>query len=189
MTTIDFDKIPFVQAKTYLKKKARSPQVIVLHSMEAPEKPTTAEAVAKYFTTKQGASAHYCVDNNSIVQCVQTKDVAAGAPGLNQIGIHIEMAGYAKQSAAEWKDEYSKAVIENAALLCAKILCPKYDIPPRILSLEDVRKAKFDTTIKGFCTHHMGSLAFKVMGGHTDPGPNFPLELFIELVKFYGRSV
>lgn len=40
--------------------------------MEAPEKSTTAEAVARYFaTTATPASAHYNVDDDSIVQSVR----------------------------------------------------------------------------------------------------------------------
>lgn len=66
--------------------------------MEAPEKGDTAENIANYFhTTVKQASAHICVDNNSIVQCVLDNDIAWAAPGANSDGIHIEMAGYAKQ--------------------------------------------------------------------------------------------
>lgn len=183
---IDFDKIPFVQAKHYVKLKSRTPRVIVLHSMEAQEKSNTAENVANYFANvKRRASAHYCIDNNSIVQCVQCKDIACGAPELNQLGIHLELAGFAGQSATQWKDEYSMEVLQNAAKLCAKVLIPKYDIAPRILTLDEVWRIKRDETITGFCTHYMGTQAFKIQGGHTDPGKNFPFNTFIELVKYW----
>jgi len=179
---IDFNNIPFLQAKQYTPANRTYIRLIVLHSMEAPEKGATAEAVANYFhNLNRKASAHYCVDNNSIVQCVQCKDVAYGAPGANKDGIHIEMAGYARQSLAEWKDEYSLNMIDNVAQLCAKVLCPKYHIPAVYL---DAVSLKSKPTAKGFTTHRMITQAYK-MGTHTDPGPFFPVDMFLEKVKKY----
>lgn len=170
---INFDKIPFVPAKNYTSvslSKPRNIKYIVLHTMEAPEKTTTAEAVANYFKNSGvRASAHYCVDNNSIVQCVQCKDVAWAAPGANSTGIQIEMAGYAGQTSVQWDDEYSKALLENVAQLCAKILVPKFHIPIQYVSFMELKGQK-----KGFTTHKNVSLAFK-KSTHWDPGPNFPM--------------
>ena len=63
---------------------------VVLHTAETPERDTTAESVAAYFaggTVK--ASAHYCVDNNSVCQGVQDFEVAWAAPGANATGLQI----------------------------------------------------------------------------------------------------
>ncbi len=178
--SIRFDKIPFIQAKYYTPSDARTPLKIVLHSMEAPEKGTTAEAVAKYFQTlTRPASAHYCVDNDSIVQCVQCKDVAYGAPGANHDGIHIELAGYANQTQPQWEDAYSLAVMTNAANLCGKVLMPKFHIPAVFL---DEHALKSDPNARGFTTHAVVSRAFK-RTTHTDPGSGFPVEKFMELVR------
>ena len=58
--------------------------VLVIHTMESPEKPDTAESVANWFSgsTAPQASAHYCIDGNSIVQCVHDDDVAWHAATL-----------------------------------------------------------------------------------------------------------
>ena len=85
---LDRSTLPFIQAKHYTPADGRVVKLIVIHVMEAPEKGNTAESVANYFaTTDVVASAHYNVDENSIVHCVQDKDVAYGAPGANRSGI------------------------------------------------------------------------------------------------------
>lgn len=90
--------------------------MIVLHSIEAPEKGDTAKKIAGYFrTTTKQASTHICVDNNSIVQCVFDNDIAWAAPSANSDGIQIEMAGYARQTEADWLDPYSTLLLENSA--------------------------------------------------------------------------
>lgn len=184
---IDLNKIPFIPAKRFtVAKPGRHIQFIVLHSMEAPEKGTTAEAVANYFKNGSGgraASAHYCIDNNSIVQCVQTKDIAYGAANANRNGIHLELAGYAKQTRAEWMDEYSQEMLKNAALLCGKLLCPKFDIPIIATGPAELKRARENTNIKGFTTHAQVNQAFG--GTHWDPGPGFPMDTFLAMVRGY----
>jgi N-acetyl-anhydromuramyl-L-alanine amidase AmpD len=134
MSELQMDKIPVTPAKWFTKVTgpARDIRLIVLHSMEAPEKGTTAESVAKYFAGGSGgrkASAHYCIDDDSIIQCVDCADVAYAAPNANSVGIHLELAGYARQSREEWLDAFGTAMLRNAARLCAEVLIPKYGIP------------------------------------------------------------
>jgi N-acetyl-anhydromuramyl-L-alanine amidase AmpD len=181
------EHIPFVQARWYKAvKPGRHIQYIVLHSMEAPEKGTTAESVARYFQTlpaTRKASAHYTIDSDSIVQCVQTKDVAYAAPYVNHNGIHLELAGYARQTRAEWLDPYSSAMLKNAAWLCGKILIPKYSLPVRVCLAADLKRGVENTvSVRGFTTHAEASKAFKP-GGHWDPGPGFPLGVFLSYVQ------
>ena len=46
-------------------------RVVVLHTMEAPEGTNTAENVARYFASGSVvASAHACVDEDSVVVCL-----------------------------------------------------------------------------------------------------------------------
>src|SRR4051794_37904817 len=110
----------FIQAKNYTPTKSRSIDLLVIHDMEAPETGDTAENVAHYFANQpkgsSGSSAHYCIDNNSVVQCVRDHDVAWHAPGANHDGLGFEHAGYARQTAQEWNDAYSKSML----LLSAK---------------------------------------------------------------------
>lgn len=181
-------KIPFISAHYSCYKQVpvgRSIQIIVIHSMEAAEKGSTAENVANYFKNGSGgrkASAHYNIDNDSIVQSVQTRDIAYGAKGVNSIGIHLEHAGYARQTRVEWLDPYSKSMLKNSACLCAKILMPKYNIPAKWLTAEDLKRARYDKTIKGFTSHAEASKAFNP-GGHTDPGKGFPIDIYMQMIK------
>lgn len=84
-----------------------------------------------FYSTYRGASAHYFVDDNSIWQCVQDKDVAwhcganyyyNGCRNTNSIG--IEMCCYSNNGTLDMSD----ATINNTLELAAYI-CKKYNIP------------------------------------------------------------
>src|SRR5207247_242561 len=122
--------IPFIQARNYTRGRSNPIDVLVIHTMESPEKPDTAESVAHWFagSTAPQASAHYCIDNNSTVQCVRDTDVAWHAPGANHNGLGFEHAGRAAQTPAEWKDPYSTQLLEVSAQIVAE-KCKEYGIP------------------------------------------------------------
>jgi N-acetyl-anhydromuramyl-L-alanine amidase AmpD len=170
--------IPFVQARNFTKGRSGSIDLVVIHTMESPEKPLSAENVAAWFAGKTApqASAHYCIDNNSIVQSVKEKDVAWHAPGANHDGIGLEHAGRAAQTTQDWADPYSKAMLERSAGLTADI-CKRYDIPVVWLRPPDLLAGR-----RGITGHVDVSRAFK-RSDHHDPGPNFPIERYIALVK------
>lgn len=171
---------PFVKARHFTRTNGkRSVRVVVIHTMEAAEKGNTAEAVAGYFrTTTRPASAHVCVDNDSVVQCVKDNNVAYAAPGCNHDGIQVEMAGRAGQSAAEWDDEYSRAMLARAADVVAQY-CLKYNIPCEHLSNAALKGGK-----RGIVGHDQVSKVYK-RSTHTDPGKQFPWCEFIESVREY----
>lgn len=172
----DFEGIPFLQARYFNPLPSRTVDVLVIHTMEAPEKPTTALACAKWFAspTSSEASAHFCVDSEHVVQCVLLKDVAWAAPGANTHGVHIELAGYAKQSPEEWHDDFSRAMLDRAAQL-GKLLCLKFDIPRVKLSPGELHDKK-----RGVCGHWDVTQGLNDGKGHTDPGPHFPWDEFIQ---------
>src|SRR6185295_17141877 len=130
------DNFPFVKAKFFQPVTGkRAVRLIVIHSMEFPEKDDTAETCAKMFQDPRDehgkprpASAHLCIDNNSIIQSVLDNNVPAAAPGANHDGIHLELAGRAKQTEAEWLDAYGVLLLNNAAEAAGQY-CLKYDIP------------------------------------------------------------
>lgn len=167
----------FIEARWYTVSTGRRIDYIVLHDMEMPETVTTAEDCAHMFAnlpSDRKASAHYCVDSDSIVQCVREKDIAYHAPpNLHSIG--IEHAGYARQTAAQWVDGYGQAMLRLSAGLMAELL-KKYDLPLVFLSPEDLRAGK-----RGFTTHANVSKAFG-QTTHTDPGADFPIGWYIDRV-------
>lgn len=168
-------------AKHYTKGPRKGPiRLIVIHTMESQEKPNTAENVAKWFggSTAPQASAHFCVDSNSAVRVVDDQDIAWGAPGANSDGLHIEIAGSARQTQGQWRDEYSLAALDQAAKVAAA-WCIKYKIPVRRLNLNQL----VDGKTKGFIGHVDATRAFPQYGGnHTDPGKNFPWNIFLNKV-------
>lgn len=188
--------IKFVQAKNYTKVKPAAPRkvnLVVLHSMEAAEKPTTAEAVASWFAgfSAPRASAHFCVDSDSIVQCVKEQDVAWAAPGANASGIHVEHAGYARQTAAEWMDAFSWSMLNLSARLVADV-CRRWAIPVEYVSAEGLLEGG-----RGITTHLQVTLAcqlakkrnltrspfYSAQSNHTDPGVGFPMVEYLGLVE------
>lgn len=175
----------FIQARNYTKAGRDSVRLIVIHTMENPEKPGTALAVAKWFAspTAPRASAHYCIDNKEYVQCVAELDVAWAAPGANRDGIHLEHAGRALQTAADWQDPYSSAMLRISAYLAADI-ANRYGIPVVKLTPEQVADGKS----KGFCGHADVTKAFPKRGSHTDPGAGFPWDWYLELVQAAQRG-
>jgi hypothetical protein len=169
--------IPFIPAPKFTRTNGRAIDVIVIHTIEAPERGDTAESCARYFqVTTRDVSAHYCIDSNSIVQCVRDKDVAWAAPGCNHDGIQLEHAGYARQSTSDWADDYSKRMLARSALLSAD-LAEKYDIPVRWLSVDDLKAGR-----RGFTSHNNVSLAFR-RSDHTDPGRGFPHVKYLAMVR------
>lgn len=181
---------PHVPARWFTKTPAgtrRTVNKIVIHAMDAPEKGTTAESVAKYFQTLPATdqkSAHICCDSNSTVQCVWDNDIAYAAPGCNHDGIQIELAGYTAQTAAEWMDEYSMATLQEAARAVAYYL-KKYELPAVHLTDEQLR-----TGARGIVGHYQVTAVYPTLGhGHTDPGPHFPWAEFMGMVRIAaGRA-
>lgn len=177
--SFETDNWPKIQSAHYGNTNGRSIRLVVIHDMEAPEKSTTAEAVARYFAGGSvKASAHLCIDNDSIVQCVDDGDVAYAAPGANHDGLQLELAGYARQTPSQWLDAYSKAVIENAAKATAQY-CVKYSIPATHLTNEELRAGH-----RGIIGHYQASATYK-KSSHTDPGGNFPWTYFMQRVRYW----
>lgn len=172
------DVWPVMPARDFLKMTSRRKvRLIVIHTMEAPEGDQTAENVAKYFQHPDTpSSAHVCVDDNSVIQCVADNDVAYAAPGANNDGIQIELAGVANQSKNQWRDPYSIAVVAIAADVAAQY-CLKYDLPPTRLTNDQLAAGR-----SGIIGHFQASAVYK-KSNHQDPGPNFPWGRFLSAVS------
>ncbi len=155
----------------------RAIRLLVLHSAESQELAGVADNIAAWFSRDESmASAHYVVDADQIIACVQEKDIAWAAPGANQNGVHVELAGKAAQTSDQWFDEYSTRVLELASGLVADV-CRRNRIP-----LNPLGPAALLMGLSGITTHGAVSVAFK-KSDHTDPGDGFPLNAFIEMVR------
>lgn len=175
----------FIKARWYTPTNGRKIDLVVAHSMEAPEKPDTAEGVANYFAglpATRKASAHWCFDADSQVRCVRDKDVAYAAPGANHNGLQYEHAGYARQSRRQWTDRYSKRMLKRSARQAAED-CRRYDIPITFRDHRELVDGK-----RGITTHNAVTNAFK-QSTHTDPGPDFPMTWWIDRILFYAKGV
>jgi len=182
MQSPDHPSLRFVEAAGFTRGRPDGPPLwIVVHAMEAGESSARAESVAAYFANPPGGravSAHYCVDDNSVVQCVRLADSAwtvGNRPGNNR-GINWELAGVAAQSAAQWRDSYSDAMLRRTVPYI-QADAAEYSIPLRRCSVADLRAMR-----PGVTSHYDLGQAF---GGttHTDPGPNFPWAWFIALLN------
>ncbi len=172
---------PFIAARHFGPARIGiAPLLIVVHTMEAPEKPRTARNVALWFASDKApqASAHYCIDSDEIIQCVSESDIAWAAPGANKVGIHLEHAGYASQTETDWTDAYSRKMLERSAALAAEI-AKRHGIPIVKIGPEELSK---DPNVAGFCGHRDVTLGRNGGHGHYDPGRSFPWYVYLDLV-------
>ena len=173
---------PRIQAKNCGPARTRAPaNLVVIHTIESPEKPGTARATANWFAGRLGAapraSAHFCIGPDETIQCVALDVVGWHAPGANSRAVGIEHVGRAKQSAAEWDDSESRATLTRSARVTAE-LCAILNIPPVKLDPAAVKAGQ-----SGICGHHDVTKAFPEKGsGHYDPGPNFPWSSYLAAV-------
>lgn len=167
------DTWPYVPAKYQIAGRKKQVRLIILHSTESLEVEGGARQIAHYFQNPPRAgSSHLVCDDKEIIQCVKDGDTAAGAIGANQDGVHIEQIGTAAQTAALWADDYSKAVIANAANVAAQY-CLKFDLPVKHLTNDELKAGE-----KGIVGHYQVSAVYPG-SGHTDPGPAYPWDDFM----------
>lgn len=161
----------------YYKGRNEDLRLIVLHTMEAPESPKTAENIAAYFASGAVvASAHACVDQDSVVVCLPPSDTAFAAPGANACGYQIEHAGYASQDGAGWNDAESQAMLRLSAAHAREIALAA-GIP-----LKHLTNAELAAGEAGFVGHNQVSDVYK-RSDHWDPGPDFPWGQYMDLVN------
>lgn len=177
---VEAEPVPVLKlARNYTRGRSGPVLAIVIHTAECGETDSAAENVAAYFAGPNApkASAHYCIDNDSVVASVPEADTAWHAGPVNGWTIGIELAGRAGQGEAGWADVYSMAVLDRAARAVAGI-CRRHDIPIERPRVEDI-----PNKAPGIFGHHDVTLAYGHKGGHYDPGPSFPWQTFLEMVR------
>lgn len=158
---------------------------IVLHDTEG----TTAVGAAQYFANPPNTPAGHQVGSSNLVvddrDCFRVLDdlvIPWGAPPLNTSGFHIEQAGFAAWTRSEWLQHAN--TIERAAYK-ASLRCEIFKIPPRVLNVAQLRAdfAKHEPA-GGVVTHATVSAAFQD-STHTDPGPGYPIDVFLSRLEHY----
>lgn len=159
---------------------SRSKDLIVVHSMEAPDKPDRAEEVGRFFQglpSANKASAHVGADDNSRCRYVSDDDVAYGAPNANHNGLHLELTGYARYNTGDWAQPNMMLMLQQGAAQVRE-WHDKYGIPLRYIDAAALRAG-----IHGVTTHHQVTLAYGPSGGHWDPGYNFPIATLLAMAS------
>ena len=177
--TYETEAWPVMTAKYFGVLRTVPVRLVVVHDAEFPEILFGAKGVARYFQNPDPGtkpSSHIAVDNQEVIQCVKDSYVANAAPGANHDGIQVELVGYQKQTKGEWLDNYSLGVLALGADAVAQY-CLKYSIPPKHLTDSELGSGQ-----KGIVGHDQVSRVYQ-RSDHSDPGPQFPWELFISMVR------
>jgi hypothetical protein len=177
----EYPDLAWVTPRSYTKLDRDHVQFIVIHDTEGSSHAQSAEDGAAYDARRtDGTSAHYFVDNNSIVQCVKTTDASHTALyNGNMKGIHYELCARASFSESKWlSPDYGLPMLKLAAKQVARD-CIAWKIPARKIGPSQMRNGE-----EGICGHVDVTYAYPEDGGdHTDPGSNFPWPEFIRMVQ------
>jgi hypothetical protein len=150
--------------------------LVVIHSTEGP----TAAGGASWFADNDSkGSAHLVVDDAICYRTLEDAVIPWGAPGANTRGFHIEHAGLSAWNRQKWLSH--EQTLRRGAFKAA-FHAVKFGIPIKLLSANDLRHGR-----SGFVTHNTVSEVFH--GDHTDPGPGFPLDHFMQLVKSFADDM
>lgn len=163
--------------------RSGQPTIIVIHSLEAPARRGLAYDLATGWLQGAGVSPHALTDPGETVDTCSESLVGWHCGNGNQVGIGLEVTGYAAWSFEEWTTGDAFAAVRLDAKRAAEA-AKRHGIPLRWLSLAQIRNGE-----RGFCTHADISAT---LGGtnHTDPGRGFPFEIFMRMVQQWaGGSV
>lgn len=167
-------------------RMTKSIRYIVMHSTEG----DTAQGAAAWFTNPaSGGSANLVVDDHHCFRPLLDTVIPWGAPPLNTHGFHIEQAGYARWTRAQWLNH--RKTIDRAAYKAA-LRCKWYRIPARILTVAELEQDFGSNVVGGvpqdhgplhggIVTHRVIDQAYR-QSDHTDPGPNWPADVFLSLL-------
>jgi len=154
-------------------------RLIVLHSTEG----NTAAGAAGWFQSPASeGSAHIVVDDEECYRTLPDDAEPWAAKNANHDGLHIELAGHALDDPKTGALAYTREdwlshgpMLSKAAGVIAS-WSKMYDIPLVFLDAEALKRGE-----RGVTTHYEITKAYAKGMGHSDPGPEFPLDVFLPL--------
>lgn len=162
--------------------RSGQPTLVVIHSLEAPARRGLAWDLANGWIQTAGVSPHSMTDPGETVDLLGLGTIGWHCGNGNQVGIGLEVTGYAAWSFAQWTTGDAFAAVRLDAKRAAEV-AKACGIPLRWLSLSQIRNGE-----RGFCTHADISAT---LGGtnHTDPGQGFPYAIFMQMVQQWAGGV
>lgn len=142
-----------------------------------------ADGIARYFKrTTRPASAHYVVDRKRTIQALYDSFVGYHAPpNGHSLGIEL-CCTLGDQGRGHWQRRDHQRMLRRAARLVAG-LCLAYDVPVRHLSPAQARGGG-----GGIMGHNDVRDAWG-QTTHWDPGPHFPWNDFLRMVRKEQRKI
>lgn len=158
---------------------------IVLHTYECPRESGTQALINRADWQQKSRTGSYTIlvaaDGKTLRANDDDYSPAAALYTSNINGFHLSFLAYAASSRAEWL-KYDAQLRAGARVVAD--WCRRYGHAPRHLSVAEVRGRK----TKGICTHADVSAAYRE-SDHTDPGKNFPMDVFTAMVaeELHGK--
>lgn len=165
-------------ASKWFAPRGAIPTSVVIHCTAATN--PAASTAAFFASSADSGSTQAVADDLEGFTCVPDDAVCAGAPPLNQEGLHIEQPGLVTWSRATWlsHDNQLRRVAYHVAQWCNN-----YQIPIVLLKTADLTTEK----ARGITAHMWVSERWH-QSTHTDPGPNFPWDVFMPMVAAYAAG-
>lgn len=166
------ERYEMIRARHYTQGNRSEVLWIVLHSTESARVKGAARSVASWFASAGApmASAHYIVDPDEVIQGVDERAIAWTQGSANPYSIGIEIVGKASHTREQWLDDYGEPTLTRVAALVREI-ADRWGIPLVYVDATGILRRDL-----GITTHATLTEAYRVAGGHTDPGRGFPLD-------------
>lgn len=147
---------------------------------------STARGAAAWFANplSQG-SAHVVVDGRECYRTLPPSVIPWGARGVNTTGWHLEIAGFAQWTRAQWLGR--PKLLERAAYKLAQNGRGRF--PVRFLSDRQLAAVirRDPNRVRGIVSHRQVS---RVVGGsHWDPGTGFPWDVYLALARKFEAQL
>jgi len=170
----------------FLEPRGTVPTSVVIHCTDADN---PASSTANFFhSSDDSGSAQAVADDIEGFTMVPDDAICAGAPPLNQEGLHIEQPGLVTTAhGIPWTRDVwlSHAEQLRRVAFWTAQKCKEHDIPIRLLKTDDLLRE--GEGARGITSHAAVSEAFH-QSTHSDPGPNFPWDVFMELVQGFSEE-